>query len=95
MHLFHHDQSQFLLAEHLQDLPFGYKLSDLRDDSFTNLLKSLVELVDLSSLGEGHHRDLIFGEASNEILVVFEYLKGVPQDVVLVATVTLGVIFGN
>jgi hypothetical protein len=76
-------------------LSFGYKLSDLRDDSITNPLESLVELVNLSALGKGHHGDLVFGQTSNEILVGFEYFKGVPQDVVLVAAVTLRVVFSN
>lgn len=76
-------------------MPVGHELSDLCDDGFTYRLEGLVEFLHSSAFCEGHHGDFVLGYAASQVLVALEYLERVPEDIVLVAAVALGVIFGN
>lgn len=73
-------------------MPFGHKLPDFLDDDVGDFLEEGVELVDSPALGQSSHGDLVPIQAADEVFVVLEYFKGVPEDVVFVAAVALRVV---
>ena len=56
-------------------MPSGDKILDLADDAICHFLKNIVELVHLSAFVESHHRDLVFGQAFDDVLVALEYFE--------------------
>ena len=67
---------------------FGDKIFDSAHNDVSHLLEHLVELINLPSLVQCHHRDFIFGKAFDDFLVVFKYFEGISENIVVIAAGT-------
>jgi hypothetical protein len=74
---------------------FGDIILDLADDVICYLLENIIKLVDLSSFIERHHRDLIFCQTFDDVLVALEYFERVSENVIVIAACALRIIFSN